>query len=129
MTIHTTNYVNTFIEAPENFPHTAAGIPPERKQKTIARKQYELLFHHPYQFTSDEILYTTTAKHKGITKEAFFAKGQPCFRASLLVKQYGWGVHFNHEEKMAIYPMESEEYQRFKQDSSLKHIQSMRQKR
>jgi hypothetical protein len=30
---------------------------------------------------------------------------------------------------MAIYPMESEEYQRFKQDSNLKHIQSMRQKR
>ncbi len=129
MKVHTTNYRDTFIEIPQNSPITTAGIPPERKQKTIARKQYELLINQPYQLTSDEVLYTTTAAHKRISKEEFFSKGQPCFRASPLVKQYGWGVHFNHEEKMAIYPMESEEYQRFKQDSSLKHIQSMRQKR
>ena len=64
------------------------------------------------------------ARHKGITpdelaargealKAEFYAKPQPCMRASMLPKKYGWGIHFNAEGKLALLPMESPEYRGF----------------
>jgi deazaflavin-dependent oxidoreductase (nitroreductase family) len=42
-----------------------------------------------------------------------------CFRASPLTKKYGWGIYSNEEGKIAMYGVESEEYQRFVADESV----------
>ncbi|MEJ7677002.1 MAG: DUF6157 family protein [Segetibacter sp.] len=62
-------------------------------------------------------------------EKKFFSKGQPCFRSSPLPKRYGWGVHSDHEGKMAIFAVESDEYKNFLKDKNLKHLKAMRTKR
>jgi hypothetical protein len=95
-----------------------------------------MLAEHPYEFSSDDILYAVFATRKEIPTEdleeqhhLFFSKGQPCFRASPLTKRYGWGVHSNKEGKIAIVGVESEEYQKFLADESIIKIKAMRSKR
>ncbi|KAF1305084.1 hypothetical protein IV487_08710 [Enterococcus saccharolyticus] len=128
MNLHTTNYFDTFISVPADCPVTIAEIPPQRKQPTVARKQYDLL-RIPYKYTSDELIYLTTGEPKGLTWEEFFSKGQACMRASSLVKRYGWGIHCNHEGKIARYAVESPQYQQFANDTTLTQIQSMKRKK
>lgn len=131
--MHTTNYTSAFIEVAEDCPTDAGKIPPEKQEKTIARMQYELIAEHPYQYTSDEVIFAVYAAKNGVTdaeqeakKAEFFAKGQPCLRASPLGKSYGWGIHFNDESKMAIYGVDSVDYARFKADPTLKHVKAMK---
>jgi len=123
---HTTNDINIFIEVSEDCPVQTAEVPPLKDPKSIARLEYELLANAPYQFTSDDAIYETRGKPKGISREAFFSKGQPCFRASALPKRYGWGIHSNGEGKIALYAMESEAYHRFLSDESVRHLRAMR---
>ena len=59
----------------------------------------------------------------------FFSKGQACLRASPLPKSYGWGIHFDAESRVAIYPRCSAEYDRLRADSSLKQLKAMRSSR
>ena len=125
MKVHSTNYFNTFIEAAEDCPVLEGTAPPEREPKTAARVQYELLKDHPYQYTSDDILYESGSKRRGVSREDFFAKGQPCFRASALTKRYGWGVHSDKDGRIAIYGIESEDYKRLATDGAIKHIRAM----
>ena len=134
---HTTNYHNTFIEIAEDCPTDIGLIPPIRgNTKSIANHQFELLSNSPYQYTSDDVLYKVYAIRKEIDKREwdamktiFFSKGQPCFRASPLPKRYGWGVHSDELGRIAIYAVESEEYDRFLQDSAITKIRAMRSKR
>ena len=136
MKVHTTNYYNTLIEIAEDSPVQAGTLPPAKgEQKTVAGLQFEMLFEHPYEFTSDEVLYTVFAQRKAVPqtewaeqRQAFFSKGQPCFRASPLTKTYGWGVHSNGEGKIAIYGAESDEYRRLVEDDSVKKVRAMRSK-
>jgi hypothetical protein len=132
----TTNYYDTFIEVAEDCPVKTAEVPPMRGEKTIANIEFELLIENPYEFTSDDVLFHVyAAKNHLRTKEfseekaLFFSKGQACFRSSPLTKRYGWGAHFNEEGRMAIYPVESEEYQQFLKDKSLKQVKAMRSKK
>ena len=137
MTLHTTNYTNTFIEIAEDCPVTLAEIPPLKgENKTIARLQFEMIYENPYTYTSDEVIFHCFAVKNDVSKSemedakfGFFSKGQACMRASALTKRYGFGVHFNGEGKMAIYPVESVEYQQFTAYISLKHLKAMRSKR
>lgn len=131
--MHTTNYTNAFIEVAEDCPADAGKIPPEKQEKTIARLHYELIHDHPYQYTSDEVVFAVYAAKNGIgadeweaQKAAFFAKGQPCLRSSPLGKSYGWGIHYNDESKMAIYAVDSVDYARCKADPTLNHVKAMR---
>ena len=62
--------------------------------------QYDLIANNLYKFTSDDIFFQVFAERNDLIKvaykqarEAFFPKGQPCFRASPLTKTYGYGVH------------------------------------
>lgn len=126
---HTTNYTNAFIEAAEDCPVKIAGIPPIKEPKTAARLEYEMLSDSPYRYTSDDVIYETKGAPKGISREAFFSKGQPCFRASALTKRYGWGVHSDMEGKIAIHAMESTEYSRLVSDESIEHMKAMRNKK
>ena len=123
---HTTNYTNTFIKIAEDCKAAVGIAPPDTQPKTAARIEYEMLLSSPYQYTSDDVLYQSNGNRKGISKDAFFSKGQPCFRASALCKRYGWGVHSNNEAKVAIYAVGTPDYIRLSADESIKHVTAMR---
>jgi hypothetical protein len=133
--MHTTNYYDTFIEIAEDSPISTAVVPPQKgEDKTVANLQFDMIMHNPYKYTSDEVIFGIYALRNGIPnneseRAAFFSKGQACLRASPLTKRYGWGVHHNAEGKVALYPAESEAYQKFAADAALKHTKAMRSKR
>lgn len=137
MKTHTTNYINTFIEVAEDCPSLQGMEPPVRgDKKSIANYQFELLQQHPYQYTSDDIFFSIYAKRNELldseldeARLKFFSKGQPCFRASPLTKRYGWGIHSNAEGKVAMYGVETEAYERLRQQADLKTVKAMRSKR
>lgn len=133
---YTTNYTNTFIEIAEDCPVSMAQIPPEKKVKTLANLQYEALIQHPYQYSSDDIIFGCHAIKNDISdsemqeeREKFFSKGQPCLRCSPLAKKYGFGFHHNSEGKVALIPAENKEYQIFLNDASITKTKAMRSKR
>ena len=132
-----TNYFNTFIEVAEDCPATKGEIPPLRgSKKSVANLQYEMLHKHPYEFTSDDVLFAVFATRKEIPEEElaeqralFFAKGQPCFRASPLTKRYGWGVHSNGAGKIALFGVETEAYQDMVTNNAIAKKKAMRSSR
>jgi hypothetical protein len=133
MKVHSTNYFDTFIEVAEDT-KAGCGIKPSSKNsKTVAEMQYELISKAPYKYTSDDIFFQVYADRNDLTKaeykqarEHFFSKGQPCFRASPLTKTYGFGIHCNKEGKIALYGMETKEYQSFLTDEKVKKIKAMK---
>lgn len=135
--MHTTNYVNVFIEIAEDAKTTQGEVPPLKgKKKPVATLQFEMLYVNPYQYNSDEVLFGVFARRKGFDeeelarqKEIYFSKGQPCLRASPLTKSYGWGVHSNEEGKVAIDGTETEEYQQFLRNPSIRKVKAMSSKR
>jgi hypothetical protein len=130
---HSTNYYNTFIEVSEDTKANCGIKPPTKEIKTVAEMQYELLVKNPYKYTSDDIFFEIFAERNDLTKveyttarEQFFSKGQPCFRASPLTKTYGFGIHSNQNGKVALYGMESNEYESFLADRNIKKIKAMK---
>jgi hypothetical protein len=129
-----TNYFNTLIEVAIDCPAAVGETPPVRAgKKTIANLQFEILHGHPYKFSSDDVLFAVFAARNQVPqdelaeqRQQFFAKGQPCFRASPLTKRYGWGVHSNVEGKIALYGVESEDYKRLIADESVVKKKAMR---
>lgn len=135
--MESTNYFNTLIEIAEDCPIRYGDMPPVRgEKKSIANLQFDLLYDHPYKYTSDDILFTVFAMRKEIAKadmeeerQRYFSKGQPCFRASPLTKRYGWGIHANAEGKIAMIASDSPAYQQLLQDDSVMKKKAMRSKR
>lgn len=133
---YTTNYMNTFIEVAEDCPISRAQTPPEKKEKTIASLQYEKIIKNPYQYSSDDIIFecyviknNISENEKQEEREKFFSKGQACLRSSPLAKRYGFGIHHNKDEKVALFPIESKEYQDLLNDASVTKTKAMRSKR
>lgn len=132
--IHTTNYFDTFIEVAEDTKSDHGTKPPSKAdKKTIAEIQYELIANNPYKFTSDDVLFQVFADRSDLTKseykksrEEFFSKGQACLRASPLTKTYGFGVHCDGNGKVALYGVETDEYQQFVKNSKIKKVKAMR---
>ena len=135
--MHSTNYRDTLIEIAEDTKALQAQTPPQKgDKKTVANMQFEMMAKFPYRYTSDELIFGIFAERNGISNSQrekahheFFSKGQACLRTSPLAKTYGWGIHHNAESKVALYAMESEEYQRLLQDSSVQKGKAMRSKR
>lgn len=134
--MHTTNYSDAFISVADDCPATKAEIPPLKEPPTVAGLQFSLLHGKPYSMTSDELLFAVHAIRNDIpesewesAQKAFFSKGQACLRSSPLAKRYGWGVHHDKEGKVALYAIESDEYQRLSADPKLKQVKAMRSKR
>lgn len=135
--MHTTNYINTFIEIADDSPTQTGQMPPTKdKKKTIANYQFDMLFDHPYEFTSDDVFFRVFATRKEIpgnewkeARDLFFSKGQPCFRSSPLTKRYGWGIHSDENGKVAIYAAGSDEYNQYLEDRSIKKVKAMASKR
>jgi hypothetical protein len=119
------NYYATFIEVAPDCPVSRGTVPVARgEHQTVPQLQYELLSQEPYRYTQEEVLFETHVRHKEIPKRQLaehrdqlwaelFGKPQPCLRASMLPKKYGWGIHFDEKGKTALVPVESEEYRRF----------------
>jgi hypothetical protein len=131
--MHTTNYSDTFITVADDCKVEVGLPPPDKQAKTVARRQFEIIQAHPYRYTSDEVIFTIHAERSGIPeaeradkRAAFFSKGQPCLRSSPLAKTYGWGIHYDGESRIAIYPRGSEEYDRLRSDGSIKQLKAMR---
>ena len=136
MKIHTTNYYNAFIEVAEDCPVSRAEIPPRKSVATVAEIQYEMISKNPYKFTSDEVIFQTyfirnnlSESEKNEERQKFFSKGQACMRSSALAKRYGFGIHHNEDGKIALFPLESEEYKGFTTLESIKKVKAMRSKK
>jgi peptidoglycan hydrolase-like protein with peptidoglycan-binding domain len=137
MATHTTNTPNTFVRLAGDSPVTAAQIPPLKASgPTAANIQYDMVLNHPYKYSSDDVIFEVYAQKQDIARseraaarEAFFAKGQPCMRASALTKRYGWGVHSDPEGKIALVPAGTPEYEQFAAREDLKQVQAMRTSR
>lgn len=136
MKIHTTNYQNTFIEVAEDCPVSISEVPPSKKTETAAEIQFKLIKDNPYLFTSDDVVYETFAVKNNLTdsekpdeRSKFFSKGQPCLRSSALSKRYGFGIHHDQNSKIALYPVECDEYRKFVSDGSVKKVKAMRSKK
>lgn len=134
--MHTTNYVDTFIELADDSPVDHAVEPPAREQPTIAQLHYELISQHPYALTSDDVVFATYARRAGIpeadwpdARTRFFSKGQPCMRSSPLGKRYGWGVHSDADGRVALVARESDDYARLAADTAIAHTKAMRSRR
>lgn len=125
-TLHTTNNHDTFTSVSPDCPATTAQVPPERATPSVARLQYDLLVDAPYRYTSDDVVHLSQGERRGIDRETFFSKGQPCLRASPLVKRYGWGVHHDAEGRVALVPVESAAYAAFRADPALQQREGMR---
>ena len=139
------NYVNTFISVAEDTKATESKEPAPRGTTTpVAQYQFDML-RQPFRFTQEEVLFDVWLARQGDAgnivldelaadevaqlRTDFFAKGQPCLRASPLTKSHGWGVHFDAEGRAALVAMESDEYRRLLQDESLTQLKAMRSKR
>lgn len=132
--LHTTNYIDTFIEVAEDTKAAHSTKPPSKgDKKTVAEMQYELIANNPYKYTSDDVLFQVFAERNDLTKaehkkarEEFFSKGQACLRASPLTKTYGFGVHNDGDGKVALYGIETAKYQKFLSDAKVKKVKAMR---
>ncbi|MDO8991295.1 MAG: DUF6157 family protein [Sideroxyarcus sp.] len=135
------NPTDQFIEIAPDCALKAAVVPQAKNGKpSIATIEYELLSSKPYGYTLEELKFATHVQHKQIPPaevksrrrqlwDEYFVKPCACMRASPLTKQYGWGAHYDAQGKIAIYPVESKEYQRFVSDKSVKKFFAMRSKR
>lgn len=136
MKVHSTNYFDTFIEVSDDTKASFGTRPPLKANKTVAEIQYQLISENPYKFTSDDVLFQVFADKNDLTnaeqnqaREQFFSKGQPCLRSSPLPKNYGFGVHCNSEGKVALFGMETEQYQQFLADTKIKKVKAMKSKK
>ena len=133
---HTTNYTDTFIEVAEDTKAVERQAPPPKDTPTVAQLHYTLLTEHPYTLTSDDLLFAVHVRRQGIADEdreaerrRFFSKGQPCLRSSPLGKTYGWGTHHDADGKVALYAVDSADYERLINDPTLRHVRAMRSSR
>lgn len=117
--MHTTNYFDTFIAVAEDTAAIGPTEPPVRATPSIAELTYRMIAENPYRFTSDDVIFSVWADRRGlpadqreVARAEFFGKGQPCMRSSDLGKRYGWGVHSDAEGRVALVPMDTEEYAR-----------------
>src|SRR4051812_41607581 len=117
-------YTDTFIRVAADCPATRGEVPVARgDRKPVHLLQYELLAEHPYRFTHADLLFEVHVRHKAISEEErrarageiraeLLSKPHPCLRASLLPKKYGWGLHYDALGRIALCPVECEEYRR-----------------
>ncbi|GAB2796791.1 DUF6157 family protein [Rhabdobacter roseus] len=131
------SYLNTFIKVSEDCPVLESEVPATKGDKKPAHLvQYELLTQQPYHYDHDDLVFEVFAIQKDVAepereeaRRVLLSKGQPCLRASALVKRYGFGAHYNDAGKIALYPRESTAYQDFVNDPAVKKLNGMKTKR
>jgi hypothetical protein len=85
----------------------------------VALRMFRMVHDSPYQYTSDDVIFTVyadrqriPAKARTAARLAFFSKPQACLRGSDLAKRYGWGIHSDSQGRIALYGIDSDEYRR-----------------
>ncbi len=138
---YTTNCFNTFIRVAADCPARAGEQPPLRAGgPTVARLQFEMISGAPYKYTSDDVVFATSAPgrqldakasktERSLARNTFFSKGQACLRASGLGKRFGWGIHADAKGRVALYAIESDRYEALARDPKLTQTQAMRTRR
>ena len=131
-----TNYFDTYIAPAEDCPAGSSIPPPESDSPTVARMQFDMLCGHPFEYTSDDVLFTVFADRQDIpqgeratARDQFFAKGQPCFRSSPLTKRYSWGIYSDQEGKIALIETGSDTQLSMDENPDIKKVYAMRNKR
>lgn len=129
----TTNYTDTFIQVADDCPVTEAEVPPEKpRSPSIAALQHALISAHPYELTSDDVLFEVHRLRQQAdagSRDDYFAKDRACLRSSPLSKRYGWGVHHDTHGHVALVAVESQRYAELAADTSLRQTKAMRSKR
>ncbi len=131
------SYKNTLITISEDSKVSSAKVPVIRNEKpTIAYIEHDLINNNPYKFTQEDVQFKTyliknqmEAENAAELREQFFSKSKACFRASPLVKNYGWGIHYNNQRKIAIYDVNSEMYNQLLKQDDITKLKGMRSKR
>lgn len=116
------DYTDTFIAVAPDFADDRARVPGERAgEPTVASATYKMIADHPYRHRSSDVIFTVWADRQHIPEDEraqawtqFYAKGRACLRASDLTKRHGWGIHADSDARIALYPVESEEYRRLR---------------
>ncbi|GAA1856015.1 DUF6157 family protein [Pseudonocardia ailaonensis] len=119
MQLESVDYVDTFIAVSEDCPVPEGTVPPDARP-TIASLSFRMLAGRPYELTSGDVLFGVHAERRGIPEEEraaaraeFFAKPQPCLRASDLGRRYGWGLHADGAGRLALVGAGTPEYAEF----------------
>jgi hypothetical protein len=128
---------DTFIEVAEDCPAVRGEVPPPRAGRaTKAAIEYELIAGEPYGLTAEDVAFRTRVLMRDIPeadwsaeRERFLSQEKPRLRVSALAKRYGWGIHIDSHGRVALVPIESEEYQRLAADPALRHVRAFRSKR
>jgi hypothetical protein len=137
------NYYETLIAVADDCPVDSSAVPTSRGNKpTAAVLQYEMLADSPFQHTQEDVLFQSWfARQPGAEEMApdevqrlrdeFFAKPQPCLRSSPLPKKYGWGFRFDEAGRVALCPVESDEYRKIVEGKTgaVKVLKAMRSSR
>lgn len=130
------NYYDTLIAVADDCPVSRATVPAAKgDRQTVATLQYAMIAGEPRGLTQEDVLFESwyarqdPAPAKAAARAAFFAKSQACLRASPLPKQYGWGLLFDGDGKVALCPMESEQYRTLLVAGDVKVVKAMRSSR
>jgi Family of unknown function (DUF6157) len=122
--MHTTNYQSTLILPSPDSTATSARIP--KKADSVAGLQHAIIGAAPYEMTSDDVVFEVFARRSQVgegdrdaARAAFFSKGQPCLRASPLVKSHGYAVHADSRSRIALVAMESADFARLVADETV----------
>ena len=133
----TTNYRNVFIGVAPDCPAASGEKPPTKSDKpTIAELQYRIIADAPYTLTSDDVLYAVHVERSGLAqtcpttdRAVFFAADRACLRASPLGKRYGWGIHHDENERVALVAVGTAEYDALRSDPGITQKSAMRSRR
>lgn len=131
------SYKNTLITISEDSKVSSAKVPVIKNEKpTIAYIEHDLINNNPYKFTQEDVQFKTyliknqmEAENAAELREQFFSKSKACLRASPLVENYGWGIHYNNQGKIAIYDVNSEMYNQLLKQDDITKLKGMRSKR
>jgi hypothetical protein len=122
------NYFDTLIAVADDCP-VSSGVRPGTGGERVARVQYELLAGRPHELTQQDVLFESWLARQDLPDELseddreclrqdFLSKPQASLRSSPLPRRYGWGLLFDAHGKVALCPMESEEYRHLTGDGN-----------
>lgn len=122
------NYFDTLIAVADDCP-VSSGVRPGTGGESVAQVQYELLAGRPHELTQEDVLFESWLARQDLPDELsgdereclrqdFLSKPQASLRSSPLPRRYGWGLLFDADGKVALCPMESEEYRHLSGDAN-----------
>lgn len=141
MRVQGVNYRNTFLSVALDATAQRGETPPLRGGRaTVARLRFDMPHPQPYRYTSEDVVFATSAEGRGLEdtsdvrersrlQTAYFERSRACLRASPLPKQSGWGLHFDDQGCIAVHAIESEECRNLRAEPALQQLAAMRSSR